>query len=88
MADALERLPLADAVAYSAARSDIESYAVLEKWGHRTGAGNWYMVMGLRNDHGEQDDVNAAIAYLCSRGLIERDENGWVRVLDETEGKS
>lgn len=92
LADALEesrkRLAMADAVAYEAARADIECHAVRERWGGRTGGGNWYMVDGLRNDNGEQDLVNLAIAYLESRGLIERDAKGLVRVLDESEATS
>lgn len=82
----VERIRLADAVAYGAARADIECEAVMEKSGWRTGDGNWYSVTGLRNDNGEQDLVDAAIAYLESRGLIERDADGLVRVLDELEG--
>lgn len=89
MADAIDRLmnrlELADAVAYEAARADIECFAVMEKSGWRNGGSNWYAVNGLRNDNGEQDAVNTAIAYLDSRGLIERDEHGLVRVLDEGE---
>lgn len=83
MADALERLALADLIAYEAARSDIECLAVMEKSSWRSGSGNWYSVTGLRNDNGEQDYVNRAIAYLDSRGLIERDSDGLVRVLPE-----
>gem|GEM_PF-4410491 len=83
MADELERLPLADALAYTAACTDIECNAVMAKRSRQEGAGHWYMVTGLRNDFDQQDDVNAAIAYLVSRGLIERDEDGLVRALDE-----
>ncbi len=77
------RLALADAVAYEAARSDIECMAVREKCGSTPHAGHWYMVEGLRQDEGQQEAVNRAIAYLASRGLIERDEAGLVCVLDE-----
>ncbi len=84
----IERIRLADAVAYSAARADIECEAEMVRSGWRLGTGNWYRVTGLRNDSGEQDMVDAALAYLESRGLIERDSEGLVRVLEEEEATS
>lgn len=84
------RIEIADAVAYYSARARIEGFGWMNKWSVSGGkrGGNWHVVTGLRNDGGEQDLVNVAIAYLDSRGLIERDKDGLVRVLDEMEAMS
>lgn len=73
---ALER-----ALAYSAARSDIECYCqpVSEE---RCGYERWYDTEAVR--HGNDEFIATAVRYLDLRGLIERHENGvWVRVRNE-----
>jgi len=83
MADELERLPLADFLAYMPARINIECNAITVKKSKQDDMEHWYMITGLRNDFNQQNEVRIAIAYLKLRGLIEYDEYGLVRVLDE-----
>lgn len=71
----IERIRLADAIAYNAARSDIECGCFF--YGE---PGAWvYDPSTCEPD--AKDMVHRAIAYLESRGLIERDEHGFIRVL-------
>lgn len=64
------------ALAYSAARSDVESYCA-------TVSGNlspWYDPAHVLDD--DHETVATAIRYLDLHGLIERSPQGWVRVRD------
>jgi len=83
MADELERMPLADALAYRAACTDIGCNAGTVEISSQDDSGPWYLVTGLRNDYGQQDEVDEAVEYLDSRGLIKRDSKGLVCVLDD-----
>jgi hypothetical protein len=63
------------ALAYSAARSDIECCCT------RAAADRWYDPNSAGNE--ERESVDIAIRYLDLRGLIERSPEGWVRVRED-----
>lgn len=68
------------ALAYSAARSDIEV--------HCRGAGHWrdrwYDPSDVSTPADDREFIATALRYLDLRGLLERHENGvWVRVREE-----
>ncbi len=75
--DELARLERA--LAYSAARSDVECYCHPEgEW-----ADGWHNPASAINEE-DRETVATAIRYLDLRGLLERHENGvWVRVREE-----
>jgi len=83
MADELERLPLADPLAYTLACTYIGCNAASVEISIQDDSGPWYLVTGLQNDYGQQDEVDEAVEYLDSRGLIKRDSKGLVCVLDD-----
>jgi len=72
-ADELARLERA--LAYSAARSDIECHC------NRADADRWYDPIPAYVE--DREFVATAIRYLELRGLLERHPQGWVRVREE-----
>lgn len=66
------------ALAYSAARSDVECYCHPE--GEWTDC--WYDPSAAINEE-DREAVATALRYLDLRGLLERHPQGWVRVRDE-----
>lgn len=74
-----EMLSLQAQLAYSAARSDIETLCCPEgEW-----TDGWHDPT-TPTDEDDRRDVATALRYLDLRGLLERNENGvWVRVRDE-----
>lgn len=75
----VEMLTLQAQLAYSAARSDIETLCCPEgEW-----ADGWHDPT-TATDEDDQADVDRALRYLDLRGLIERHPTQqWVRVLEE-----
>lgn len=66
------------ALAYSAARSDIEVYC---QWMNRDDAGNWFATDDVVED--ELEHVHVAVRYLSAVGLLRRHASNpeWVQVL-------
>jgi len=69
----LEHLLLADHSAYLLACTCIGCNAASVEISSQDDSELWYLVTGLQNDYGQQDEVNEAIKYLDSRGLIKWD---------------
>jgi hypothetical protein len=68
------------ALAYSAARSDIECYCQPPAGTSPLALNCWYDPGTAAKD--DRETVATALRYLELRGLIERSPQGWVRVRD------